>query len=164
MWRSTLWRKKWDGEWDATVSCDSSKSPDLLHTALDLRWLSANWWDSRKVLRPGRWRLPPSSRKSSHVKMQPPLLLSCFLRQGFHWNMVKVWQDMLDQGFRGFGLAQTLYMSIYKLRPDADLQSPISWDLSWDSMTPLWNLPPQASVLLPQWSIQKVNGNLLASA
>ena len=89
------------------------QSPDLLHTALDLRWLSANWWDSRKVLRPGRWRLPPSSRKSSHVKMQPPLLLSCFLRQGFHWNTVTVWEDTIGQEFRGLELAQTCYMFLH---------------------------------------------------
>jgi hypothetical protein len=44
-----MWRKEWDGEWGATGSCDSLKSPELMpHTALDLRWLPEYWRDSKK--------------------------------------------------------------------------------------------------------------------
>lgn len=44
---------KQNGERGATGSNNSSKSPDLTYTILDLGYLLAHWWDSKKESWPG---------------------------------------------------------------------------------------------------------------
>lgn len=78
-----------------------------------------------------REKLLPSSWKLQQVMMAPPpLLLSNFIRQGFNWGTVTVWEDTIGQVFKGLGLAPKLYLSFFctinsNLLPDAGLQSPI---------------------------------------
>lgn len=43
------------------------------------------------------------------------ILLNNLISQSFHGGMVMVWQDTIGYGFRGLGLAHTLYEVIHCL-------------------------------------------------
>lgn len=70
--------------------------------------------------------------------MLPPTLSAYFIRQGFHWGMVMVWRDMIGWGFRGMGLAETLYKLMH---------CPLNWDLHPDGLQSL--IPRILHVLQP---------------
>lgn len=113
IWKSTLWRKEWDGERSTTGSRDSWKSTDLPYTALDLRWFQ---WDSKKEPRPGPGvtiSLPTHFMEAlTGDNAHHSLLLSYLIRRGFHWSTMMMWQDSIGRGFRGLGFFQTVYICL----------------------------------------------------
>lgn len=54
-------------------------------------------------------------------------LLSYLIRQGFHWSIVTVWQDMISQGFRGLGLAHKLRSAPSCWSLESDFLGFITW-------------------------------------
>lgn len=70
----------------------------------------------QRELKSGAWPLPIFMKVLRGDEILPshtPLLLSYLMKQGFRWSTVMVWRDMIGQGFRDLGLAQTLYIRFW---------------------------------------------------
>ena len=85
----------------------------LWHSFLKQAWPSnEDKWRQLKGACQGSGHLP-CLHLGPHGWHTPQLLLSYLIRQGFHWSTATVWRDMIGQGFRGFGLTQTLCISLW---------------------------------------------------
>lgn len=88
-----------------TGSCDSSKSPNLSYTALDLRWLLAHPWVSKKELRPRLWPFsnptpPPVFKEVSHRWQYSPHSFwvtsswRAFIGAGWQYGKIRLTKDL----------------------------------------------------------------------
>lgn len=93
-----------DGEQGTTGSCDSSKSPDLTHIALDRSKMTP---DTPVIQKKGTEVRTVGTSPSSWK-----FLLSYLIKQDFHWLIVIIWRDPIGQEFKGLRFAQTLYISL----------------------------------------------------
>ena len=84
---------------------------------------------------------------------QPPFLLNYVIKQSFHWSMVTLWQDMINQGFGAWDSLKNCIWPYglgnkFNMHPDASFQVWISRDLSY-THTP----HTHTSVLFSYWAV-----------